>query len=98
MKKLIQHNPPHPGEILLEFYIEPLSLTVTGAAKKLLITRPNLSAILNGKAGISPLMAAKLSKAFKTTPQYWMNMQSSFDLWQVLKDQKAQIAEVKPLV
>ena len=64
MKKFIQHNPPHPGEILYEMYFEPLGLSVTQAASKLLITRPNLSSIINGKAGISPQMAIKLSRAF----------------------------------
>jgi addiction module HigA family antidote len=85
MKKLIQHNPAHPGAILLEFYFEPLKLNITEAAEKLLIARPNLSAIINGKAGISAVMALKLAKAFKTTPQYWMNLQANYDLWQASK-------------
>ena len=74
MKKLIQHSPPHPGEILWEFYLEALGLNITEASEKLFITRPNLSAILNGKAGISPLMAIKLAKAFDTSPHYWLNL------------------------
>lgn len=85
MKKLIQHDPAHPGAILLEFYFEPLKLNITEAAEKLLIARPNLSAIINGKAGISAVMALKLAKAFKTTPQYWMNLQANYDLWQASK-------------
>ena len=81
MKNYVQHDPAHPGEILLEFYLQPLNLNVTAAAEKLLITRPNLSAIINGKAGISAAMALKLAKAFKTTPQYWLNLQANYDLW-----------------
>jgi addiction module HigA family antidote len=84
MKAFIQHSPPHAGEILQEYYLEPLGLTISDAAKKLLITRPNLSSIVNGKAGLSPLMAVKLSKAFNTSPEYWMNLQASHDLWQVM--------------
>ncbi|MCE2996045.1 MAG: HigA family addiction module antitoxin [Flammeovirgaceae bacterium] len=84
MNAFIQHSPPHAGEILQEYYLEPLGLSISGAAKKLLITRPNLSSIVNGKAGISPLMAVKLSKAFNTSPEYWMNLQASHDLWQVI--------------
>ncbi|MFN8890661.1 MAG: HigA family addiction module antitoxin [Cyclobacteriaceae bacterium] len=84
MNAFIQHSPPHAGEILQEYYLEPLGLSISGAAKKLLITRPNLSSIVNGKAGISPLMAVKLSKAFNTSPEYWMNLQASHDLWQVM--------------
>lgn len=96
MKQSIQHSPPHPGEILYEFYFEPLKLSVTEAAGKLLITRPNLSAIINGKAGISPQMALKLAKAFDTSPQYWMNLQINYDLWQA--DQKNEAKKIKVLV
>lgn len=98
MKGFIQHSPPHPGEILIEFYFEPLNLTISEAAQKLLITRPNLSSIVNGRAGISALMATKLAKAFKTSPKYWMNIQASYDLWQVLQREKKTIDEVKELV
>jgi antitoxin HigA-1 len=98
MKKFIQHSPPHPGEILIEFYLEPLNLSISEAANKLFITRPNLSAIVNGKAGISAFMATKLAKAFKTSPQYWMNMQGSYDLWQVLQKEKNTIDEIEQLV
>ena len=97
MKKFIQHHPPHPGEILREFYFEPLRLNITAAAENLLITRPNLSAIINGKTGISPHMAVKLAKAFNTTPHYWLNLQANYDLWQVLEHDKA-VNKVKVLV
>jgi addiction module HigA family antidote len=97
MKRFIQHNPPHPGEILFEFYFEPLKLNITDAAEKLLIARPNLSAIVNGKAGISPSMAVKLAKAFNTTPHYWMNLQANYDLWQVLENDDS-VNKVKVLV
>ena len=94
MKKLTRHSPPHPGEILQSFYFEPMGLTVTNAAEKLLITRPNLSSIINGKAGISPVMAVKLSKAFDTSAQYWMNLQANYDLWQVMKKDVAKSVKV----
>lgn len=98
MNRLIQHTPPHPGEILLEFYLEPLKINITQAAEKLLITRPNMSAILNGKAGISPVMAVKLAKAFKTSPHYWLNMQASHDLWAVLQNNKTLSNQVEVLL
>lgn len=94
---MIQSNPPHPGDILFEFYLEPLKLSITEASEKLLIARPNLSAIINGKAGISPLMALKLAKACDTTPQYWMNLQANYDLWQAGKND-AGLKKVKALV
>ncbi len=78
----MMHNPPHPGEILKELYFEPLSLSVTEVAKALDITRKTLSAILNGRSGISPLMALKLAIAFDTTPESWLELQNQYDLWQ----------------
>ena len=79
------HNPPHPGEIIRELCIEPLGLTVTDTAKALGISRKTLSSILNGKAGISPEMAVRLSIAFDTSAESWMNQQTQYDLWQAEK-------------
>lgn len=76
------HNPPHPGEILRADYLEPLGLSVTAAAAALGVTRKTLSAVLNGRAGISPAMAYRLSKAFDTSPELWSNLQMQYDLWQ----------------
>ena len=78
----MMHNPPHPGEILRADYLDPLRLSVTAAAKALGVTRKTLSALLNERAGISPAMAYRLSKAFDTTPELWVNLQAQFDLWQ----------------
>ncbi len=75
------HDPPHPGEMIREFCLEPLGLTVTRAAEGLGVTRKTLSAILNGRAGVSPEMAIRLSKAFGGTPESWLSRQMLFDLW-----------------
>ena len=75
------HNPPHPGEIIREFCIEPLHLSVTEAANALGVTRKTLSALLNGRSGISPEMALRLSKVFGRTPEGWLRLQLQFDLW-----------------
>jgi addiction module HigA family antidote len=74
------HNPPHPGEIIREFCIEPLNLSVTEAASALGVTRKTLSALLNGRSGISPEMALRLSKVFGRTPEGWLRLQLQFDL------------------
>jgi len=76
------HNPPHPGEIIRKLCIEPLGLSVTDTAKGLGVSRKTLSAILNGRAGISPEMAIRLSIAFGTSAESWLNQQSQYDLWQ----------------
>ena len=75
------HNPPHPGEIIREFCIEPLNLSVTEAANALGVTRKTLSALLNGRSGISPEMALRLSKVFGRTAEGWLRLQLQFDLW-----------------
>jgi len=74
-------NPPHPGEIIRELCPEPLGLSVTEAAKGLGVSRGTLSSILNGRTGISPEMAIRLSIAFNTTPESWLNQQVQYDLW-----------------
>lgn len=74
-------NPPHPGKILKEIYLADYQLSVTAFALKLGISRTSASELINGKNGISASMAIKLAKAFKTSAQYWMNLQQSYDLW-----------------
>ena len=75
------HNPPHPGEIIKEFCVEPLGLTVTKAAESLGVTRKTFSMLLNGKSGISPEMALRLSNVFGRTPEGWLRLQLQYDLW-----------------
>ncbi len=78
----MMYNPPHPGEIIREFCIESVNLTVTEAAKALGVTRKTLSVLLNGHSGISPEMALRLSKVFGRTPEGWLKLQLQYDLWQ----------------
>jgi antitoxin HigA-1 len=83
------HNPPHPGEVLRDLCLEPLDLSVTDAAKALGVSRKTLSSILNGRAGISPEMAVRLSIAFDTSSESWLNQQLQYDLWQAEKQRKS---------
>ncbi len=85
---MLMHNPPHPGEVLRQLCLEPLGLSVTDAAKGLGVSRKTLSAILNGRAGISPEMAVRLSLAFGTSSESWLNQQIQYDLWQAEKGRK----------
>ena len=81
-------NPTHPGEVLRNIYLGPLALSQSVAAENLGITRKTLSMLLNGHQGISAEMALRLSKAFNTTPELWMNMQNNYDLWHAGKKVK----------
>jgi len=76
------HNPPHPGEVLNELCIKPVGTSITDAAKALDVSRKTLSSIINGRSGISPEMAIRLSIAFETSAESWLHQQSQYDLWQ----------------
>ena len=85
---MLMHNPPHPGEVLRELCLEPLGLSVTAAAEALGVSRKTLSAVLNGNAGISPEMAIRLSIAFDTSAESWLNQQSQYELWHAEQHRK----------
>ena len=88
-------NPPHPGGIIRDLCIKPLGLTVTEAAEGLGVTRKTLSMLLNGRAGISPEMAVRLSQAFGRNPESWLQLQVQYDIAQVRKSAKE--INLKPL-
>lgn len=87
------YNPPHPGEIIREFCVDALNLTVTDAAKALGVTRKTFSALLNGRSGVSPEMALRLSKVFGRSPEGWLKLQLQYDLWQT--QQKVNLKDLK---
>jgi addiction module HigA family antidote len=73
--------PSHPGEVLKDMFIDERNLTITEVAKGLNMARANLSAVVNGHAGVSPELAVKLSEAFGNTAQFWVNLQNNYELW-----------------
>ena len=79
-------NPPHPGLVVLQECIEPLGLTITQSAEALGVTRNTLSELVNGKRGISPEMAVRLSKVFGGSAESWLVQQAQYDLTQVRVD------------
>lgn len=78
-------GPPHPGEIVREECLAPLGLSVTEGAKVLGVTRQALNNLVNEKSGISPEMAVRLEKAFGSSAELWVRLQSAYDLAQVRK-------------
>ena len=85
----IRKRPPtHPGRILKSHYLEPLSITITDLAKILGIIRKTASRIVNEHASITSDMVLRLSRAFKTTPELWLNLQVNYDLWHACHDSK----------
>ena len=78
-------DPPHPGLFVRRDCLDPLGLTVTEAAKKLGVSRKQLSDVVNGRAGISPQMAIRLDKAFGGGANTWCRLQAAYDLAQAMK-------------
>ncbi|MBW4549585.1 MAG: HigA family addiction module antidote protein [Aphanocapsa sp. GSE-SYN-MK-11-07L] len=72
--------PTHPGVILLEEFLEPMNITQVALAHHLNIPIQRINEIIKGKRGITPETAWLLSQAFNTTPQFWMNLQTNYDL------------------
>lgn len=86
---MLMHNPPHPGEIIRRRCLEPLDLTVTRAAQGLGVSRNTLSMLLNGRLGISPQMAIRLSQGFGGSPESWLQQQMQYDLWHAQQNDEA---------
>ena len=82
---MLMHNPPHPGSVIKRQCLEPLGLTVTEAAAGLAVSRTRLSMLLNGRVGITPEMAIRLSEAFGGSAESWLQQQMQYDLWHAQK-------------
>jgi addiction module HigA family antidote len=76
------HNPLHPGALLRRLYLQPLGISITRAAEALGVSRSALSQLANGHSRVHPDMAWRLARAFKTTPEFWLNAQRNYDLWE----------------
>ncbi|MBE9582327.1 MAG: HigA family addiction module antidote protein [Proteobacteria bacterium] len=82
-------QPVHPGRIIKEDHLEPLSITTKDMASILGVSRKTLSKIVNERGSVTPDMALRLSRAFDTTPDLWLNLQKNYDLWQAEHASKA---------
>ena len=99
MTHLPTHRPPiHPGEILLEEFIEPHGLTLTEASKRLRVERVRLSEIVNGRRGITPNTAIRLERLFGSSAAFWLAMQLDYDLWHELHSPvSAEVEKIEPM-
>ncbi|MDU9047560.1 MAG: HigA family addiction module antitoxin [Candidatus Electrothrix sp. Rat3] len=77
----MKRKPVHPGIIIKEDYLEPLSISIKDMASNLGVSRKTLSKIINTRGSVTLEMALRLSRAFDTTPDLWMNLQKKYDLW-----------------
>jgi len=74
--------PNHPGGILKRLYLTPMKITGSDLSRQIGVSKKTVSKLVNERGSITPDMALRLSHAFKTTPDLWLNLQKKFDLWQ----------------
>ena len=90
-------GPTHPGEMLREDFLPDYKLTTAGLAEALGVSRQTINEVLREKRAISPVMALRLAQLFGNTPEFWLNAQRAYDLWQAKLDYQTEIEKIKPL-
>ncbi len=90
--------PSHPGEILKGLYLSGSSISISEFAETIGVSRKAISAIVNCHKSVTPEMAMRLSRATKTTPQLWLNLQANYDLWHLAHEKQEVFSQIKPLV
>lgn len=95
MRKM-KRQPTHPGKIIKEDYLGPLAITIKDMAAILGVSRKTLSKIINERGSITPDMALRLSRAFDTSADLWMNLQKNYDLW-LAENTSKEWQAVKPI-
>ena len=86
-----------PGEVLAELYLKPLDLSAGALAKKLNLPRTRIERLIKGQTGMSPDTALRLARFFGTSAQYWMNLQTNYELKVAAEEQGAEIQSIEPL-
>ncbi len=89
-------EPMHPGEVLKELYLDPLDMGAIAFARRLSVPRTRIERLLKGVTGVTPDTALRLARAFKTTPEYWMNMQTNYDMAVAAKE--VDVSYIEPVV
>lgn len=75
------HNPPHPGEFIVETYMKPFNVSCRQLSKHLNVAASTLNRVLKSQSGVSPEMALRLSKVLGRSPESWLALQDQYDLW-----------------
>ena len=92
---MAMHNPPHPGEFIKSVYLEQLGVTSRSVALRVKVSPSTFSRLIKGQSSISPGMALRLSKCLGRSPESWLLMQDSYDLWQA--KQNVDLSGIEPL-
>jgi antitoxin HigA-1 len=98
MMRIPTHRPPtHPGELLLEEFLKPLGLSQRDLARAILVPYQRVNELVNGRRGITPSTALRLSKFLGTTPDLWLNLQLHWDLYHALQSERMQLRGIRRL-
>ncbi len=87
-------KPLHPGEVLTELYLEPTSLSAIALAKSLGVPRTRIERLIKASTSMTPDTALRLARFFNTTPQYWMNLQTQYDMAHAI--QTIDVSNIEP--
>jgi len=96
---LPKNRPPtHPGEMLRAEFLEPLGMTQTELAERIHVSFPRVNEIVNGRRGVTPDTALRLSRLFGTTAEFWLDGQRNWDLWHALHSESAkELKRIQPV-
>ena len=98
MVRVPTHRPPtHPGEMLLEEFLEPLRITQTELAERIEVPFQRVNSLVNGRRALTPDTALRLSRVFGTTPGFWMNHQLRWDLYHAELEARVDLRRIKPI-
>ena len=98
MVRVPTHRPPtHPGEMLLEEFLEPLRITQTELAERIEVSFQRVNSLVNGRRALTPDTALRLSRVFGTTPGFWMNHQLRWDLYHAKLEAGVDLKRIKPI-
>ena len=89
--------PTHPGEMLREDFLPDYGLTATSLAAALGVSRQTINELIRERRAVSPVMALKLARLFRNSPEFWMNAQRTRDLWQAEQKYQEELAQIEPL-
>lgn len=95
--RAVSRQPTHPGEMLREDFLPDYALTATGLAEAIGVSRQSVNELLRGRRAVSPEMALRLGRLFGNSPEFWLNVQGSVDLWAAAQHLKGEVARIKPL-
>lgn len=93
----LKRRPTHPGEMLREDFLPDYSLTISGLADALGVSRQSINELLRGRRGVSPEMALRLSRLFGNSAEFWLNAQRAVDLWDAAQAIRDDVSRIKPL-